>query len=386
MANRLFIGFLVLLLLVLLTWSGIWFFHNFERVEQEVRTGYSAEARRNPLLAAERFLQRLGRQAESFAGRDRLKGAPSAAGLLLVKDLGPSLPLSQEQALLDWVADGNRLIASLSSAPGEDETNNHLLEVLGVRLVELALEDQAEDPLPVELIPPGEAEPIQVTFRPDRVLRFEGEDSLWRVPAGDGYHLLSLAWGSGSITLLSDTRFFANSRIEQRDHAWMLARLTENAPRIWLLYSSQMPSLLSLVWRHGQELAISGSLLLLLGSWWLAYRSGPILARSDPPRRDLLEHLGAAAEFLWQQDRGASLLERSRRQLEQRWMHSHPRLQRMDLDDRCRWLADRTGLSHRAIRQALHGEVPLHERSLIETSLTQQRLFAALEPDKRYTR
>ena len=384
MANRLFIGFLMLLCLVLLAWGGSWFFHNFERAEQEVRTGYSAEARRNPLLAAERFLRRLDRQAESFSGRDRLKQPPSAAGLLLVKDLGPSLPLSQEQALLDWVAEGNRLIASLGAVPGEDEANNHLLETLGVRLATLSLEDQSEDVAFVELMPPGVAEPIQVAFRPDRILRFAGEDSLWRVPAGgDGHHLLSLAWGRGRITLLSDSRFLNNSQIDQRDHAWMLAYLAEDAPRIWLLYSSQMPSLFSLAWRHGRELVISAGLLLLLYGWWLAYRSGPILARSDPPRRDLLEHLGAAAEFLWQQDRGASLLERSRRQLEQRWLHSHPRLQRMNLEERCHWLAERTGLSHRAIRQALYGEVPRHERALIETSLTQQRLFAALQPDKR---
>lgn len=385
MANRFFLGFLLLLLLAFLTWGGIWFMQNFERIEEEIRSGYSAEARRNPLLAAERFLQRLDRQAVSLSGRDRLKQSPIEPGLLLVKDLGPSLSSPQEQELLAWVAEGNHLIASLASIPGEDEANNHLLETLGVRLEALYLEqeEEEEEDNPVELNLPGADEAIQIDFEPDRVMDYEGEDFLWQVSTEQGFHLLSFAWGSGVITLLSDSHFLTNGQIEQWDHALLLDHLTQDAPKIWLLYSSQMPSLLVLAWRFSPELMLSACLLLLLCSWWMTYRSGPTLMQGSLPRRNLLEHLEAAAEFLWQQDRAASLLEGSRRQLLQSWTVSHPLLERMDQDARCHWLAERTGLSSRAIHQALEGEFQPHERSLIETSLTQQRLFAALLPDKR---
>jgi hypothetical protein len=221
-----------------------------------------------------------------------------------------------------------------------------------------------------------------VGFDQSRVLQMESEDLLWQIPAQQGFHLLSLPWGSGMVTLLSDNRFFNNSEIDQQDHALFLAHLTRDYERVWLLYSSQMPTLPALAWRHAPQLVVTGLILLLILSWRLTLRTGPILVQRNPSRRSLLEHLQAAADFLWKQDRAAGLLERSQRQLEIRWLSSHPLLQRMNQGARCRWLAERTGLSSLSIQAALYGE-PRHERGLIETSVIQQQLLAALQPDKK---
>ena len=335
---------------------------------------------RNPLLAAERFLQRLDLQVESLSGREYLKTPPVEQGVLLVKDLGPSLPPQQEQALLDWVERGNHLIASLSQLTGEDEQQNHLFDVLGVQLLAIDDGDQPDQSLPVELLLPGHVEPIRVEFDASRGLQVEHDEVLWQISARQGYHLLSLPWGRGMVTLLSDNRFFNNSQIDQQDHALFLAYLMHGYERVWLLYSSQMPTLPALVWRHAPQLVVSGAMLLLMLCWRLTLRSGPILVRRNPQRRSLLEHLQAAAEFLWKQDRAAGLLQRSQRQLENRWLSSHPHLQRMDQAERCRWLAERTGLSSLSIQKALYGE-QRHARGLIETSVIQQQLLAALHPD-----
>jgi len=317
MANRLFIAFLLALLLGLLAWGGSWFLRNFERHSEEIRSGYSAAARRNPLLAAERFLRRLDMRVESLSGRGYLKQTPLQPGMLLVKDLGPSLPPRQQQALLDWVEAGGHLIASLARVPDEDLAGNRLLELLQVELVEVEDPDQ-EGSEPVEFALPGRDKTVRVGFEPSRVLRTEREDLLWRVSGNQGAHLLSLAWGGGRITLLSDNRFLNNSAIEQQDHALLLAWLARGHQRGWLLYSSQMPSLPVLAWRAAPQLILSGLLLGPMLIWWLTLRSGPILQRYDPPRRSLLEHLQAVAEFHWRRERGYALLLRTRRQLEQR--------------------------------------------------------------------
>jgi hypothetical protein len=47
-----------------------WFERNFERQTRQVEQGQSAEARRNPFLAAERFLNRLGIDARSASARN----------------------------------------------------------------------------------------------------------------------------------------------------------------------------------------------------------------------------------------------------------------------------------------------------------------------------
>jgi hypothetical protein len=380
MANRAFLGFLLLLLLALVLLGGFWFVQNFEPYSEEVRSGFSDAARRNPWLAAERFLQRLGIQVESLSGREYLRSPPVEPGVLLVRDLGPSLPREREERLLEWVAAGSHLVIALGRAPATDEPNNSLLERLGVSLHEVEQLDQTDPAQPVLVEPPGAGESIKVAFDPSRSLHLAEMTADWQVPAAAGYHLLRFRHGGGTITLLSDNRFLSNREIDAQDHALLLALLVNEASRGWLLYSSQMPSLLELSWQHAPYLLVSGCLVLLALLWRLTQHSGPLLTQTNPARRDLLEHLQAAAEFLWQQDRASGLQGRTRRQAEKRWLRSHPLLGRLDQDARCEWLAERTGLTPQAIKQALYTE-QTDERGLIQASAILQRLNAALHPE-----
>jgi hypothetical protein len=191
---------------------------------------------------------------------------------------------------------------------------------------------------------------------------------------------LRFAHGAGTITLLSDNRFFSNTSIDEQDHALLLSRLVGSASHCWLLYSSQMPSLFKLSWRHAPHLLFSGCLFLLILLWWLTNRSGPILAHPQGERRDLLEHLQAAGEFLWRQDRAAGLQDQTRKQIEKRWLQRHPRLRRLDRQARCEWLARRAGLNPLAIDQALYSQ-QTDERGLIRASAILQRLDLALHPE-----
>lgn len=380
MANRVFLGFLLLLLLALSLLGGFWFAQHFERHSEQVRSGFSDAARRNPWLAAERFLQRLGMQVDSLSGREYLLAPPLESGVLLVRDLGPSLPPERQERLLEWVAAGSHLVVALARVPAADEPNHALLERFGVSLHEVELSDRADSADSVAVQLPGAGESILVAFDPARSLHLNEMSADWQVPVAAGYHLLRFRHGSGTITLLSDNRFLSNREIDAQDHALLLARLVNGAPRGWLLYSSQMPSLLELSWQHAPYLLVSGCLVLLVLLWRLTQHSGPLLTQTNPTRRDLLEHLQAAAEFLWQQDRASGLQGTTRRQAEKRWLRSHPLLGRLDQDARCEWLAERTGLTPQAIKQALYTE-QIDERGLIQASAILQRLNAALHPE-----
>ena len=78
-----------LLVLILAAALTTWFLNNFERRPREIETGFSAEARRNGFLAAERFLRRLDIDAESVSGRELLRDLPAPNDVLLVNGLGP---------------------------------------------------------------------------------------------------------------------------------------------------------------------------------------------------------------------------------------------------------------------------------------------------------
>ncbi|MBL3601383.1 MAG: DUF4350 domain-containing protein [gamma proteobacterium endosymbiont of Lamellibrachia anaximandri] len=384
MKSRLLILFALLLLLAAAAGVAVWFLENFERKSTEVRLGMSAEARRNPLLAAEIFLRREGLDVKSLSGREYLTKPNADVGVLLVKDLGPSLAPERETALLEWIEAGGHLIVSPGRTPNDDEPGNHLLASFGVSLVQYVESDEEESQAdsPVSMEYTGYDEPLQVEFDIRRELMVERDDTDWLVPGLNGYHLVGFQLGRGYLTILSDNRFLTNTRIVEHDHALLLALLTEDQGAVRLLYSANMPSLLTLIWKNAAYAVLSALLLLLLFIWRLTYRSGPILNTGEHARRNLLEHLQAGGEYLWKLDRAVALRERSAGIVEKRWLQRHPQLARLDQQQRCLWIGQRAGLSAQTVYETLY-VVPVEEQKMIQASANLQKLLAALHPDSR---
>lgn len=388
--NRVATAAVLFLLLCLIGVFAYWFYINFESVREEVRTGLSAQARRNPWLAAERLLDRLGIQVESRSGRHYLTTPPERIGVLFVKDLGAPLPQARQDALLTWVEAGGHLVLT----PGlvhDADTGHSLLARFGIEPGEAGKGVSAagsEDGAPTEtasetesrfITLPDNDEELQIDFDPEHRFTVNSDYEHWEAPGDDAPNLLIFPWGEGRVTFLSDNGFWDNGRIGEQDHALLLARLSEGYDRAWLLYSSQMPSLVRLLWRKAPYLLASLALFTILLLWWMTRRTGPRLYRAYTQRRDLLEHLQAAAEFAWRTDRSTGLLESARRQVERRWLASHPHLQRLERTERCRWLAERTGLTPQTIEQALYSN-QAEGGQLIKNTIILQRLLSALHP------
>ncbi len=338
------------LLLVAVIGAGVWWFlDHYQYQTREIRSGLSPLARRNPLLAAERFLQRIGVPSESISGREHLLQPPAESGLLLVHHLGPSLPRERQQALLVWVRRGGHLVITAEQAWDDDvgSSGNGLLDELGVRLLVIDLDEGVEGSVPVPFY--GLSSPLQIAFDPNRILFDRTDDD------GGGY-LLRYPLGKGQVTVLSDNRFLTNDAIGEYDHALLLALLAEGQKRAWILYSSNPPSLIALVWHSAPQLVISGLLLSLLLIWHLTLRSGPLLSRERAGRPSLREHLRAVAGYHWRTDRARQLFGSSRQATEQEWRRRHPMLERLDRKRRCEWIAERTGLAPAEVEQALYGE------------------------------
>ncbi|MEJ2593122.1 MAG: DUF4350 domain-containing protein [Candidatus Thiodiazotropha sp.] len=429
-SNRIATVAVIFLLVSLLGFTGYWFYNNYERVEEEVRTGQSAEARRNPWLAAEQLLDRLGLRVESRSGRRYLTSPPETVGVLFVRDLGAPLPQARQDALLAWAKGGGHLVLS----PGllrESDTDHSLLARFGITLessdaTETETQDGTDQPDDTEngsqsagdrngdaqtgsqpgsgtdtatckagvkrtdghthpdtqdfvISLPDSEESLHIGFDPDRWFTVDSDYEHWEAPGDEAPNLLVFPWGSGRVTFLSDDRFWDNDRIGDQDHALLLARLADGYDRAWLLYSSQMPSLLRLLWSKAPYLLTGLGLFTLLLLWWMTRRTGPRLYRAYDQRRDLLEHLQAAAEFAWRTNSSSGLLENARRQVERRWLSSHPRLQHLAQPARCQWLADRTGMTAQRIEQALYGNAA-EGAQLIKNTTILQRLMSALHP------
>jgi hypothetical protein len=391
---------LIILILMLAGGIGWWFYNNFEQEPYSERTEMSHQARRNPLLAAERLLSRLGQEVESKSGRRYLVDPPLESGVLLVRDLGAPLPQNRVDGLLSWVEAGGHLIVT----PGklqDDELERPLLQNFGVNLVrqwdlqeldwiqEMAEEansasDQESDEVETaSILLPGDQEThLSIEFDVNSWFEVDYPYTYWQAPAEEKPHLLIFSYGDGYVTFLSDNEFFDNQRLGDYDHAVLLAELAAGYDRVWLLYSSQMPGLLQLIWRWGPYLVVSLGLFVSLLIWRMTSRSGPLIFSGQQQRRDLLEHLQASAEFNWRIDPKAGQLQQARRQVEKRWIASHPQLQRLDEASRCQWLAERTGMSAEAIEAALYRN---HRETgqLVKTTAYLQRLMTALHPQSK---
>jgi hypothetical protein len=370
-----------LLLLILIGGAlGYWFMNNYEYVTEQIRGNMGAEARRNPLLAAERYLSHLGLSTASQSGRQLLVEPPAQSGLLLVRDLGPPLPQSRVNGLLEWVEQGGTLVV----APGnafEEGVGHPLLEQFAVRVELGELFEGGEG---VAITPPWSDVVLHIDFDAERGFRVEneGNEDPYFVSPDDGLpHLISFPLGAGSVTFLSDSDFLTNDHIGEMDHALLLANLVGDADQAWLLYDSQMPSLIVFIWGYAPYLLISFALLSIVVVRWLQYTTGPLLTLRRTKHRDLLEHLQAGAEFTWRHNPSVSLLAATRKTVEKRWLASHPLLLQLDQEARCSWLAKQTGMSADSIHRALYSE-QADTGQLIKITTNLQQLFAALHPDR----
>lgn len=363
----------------------IWFFNNFELAEREVTGGYSQEARRNPFLAAERYLERIGRDAASVSSTDLWRNLPATDDVLVVYRYVPPAGEKRQRMLREWVEAGGHLIVGADSTLRIGKKNDRkipgLLAELGVRVQEYEDGWLPDRPWQVRIdIEFSELEtPVGVNMSTRRYLE-DGEDQARAgVPLDEGYGLLQYEVGDGLVTVLADNTFLTNREIDDEDHALALALLVGLEPegKVWLVHDVVMPSLLELAWQHASYALVALLAVVLLWLWKLGARLGPLLPPLHAPRRDISEHLAASANYLWRLDRGQVLFRHNRQRIEQAWLAKHYVLRAMEPAERCHWIAARSGLTPKAVERALYADYA-GESDFIELSSYLQVLRAAL--------
>jgi len=345
------------LLLVLGVGGVLWFFDNFERRAIQIPVGYSAEARRNPWLAFERYLRRSGIQVESVAGRTPLNDPQPTTDTLVVRGLGP-LNATRRAALRRWMEEGGHLIVEAVRLWDEDERpRDDLLADFGIQLQSESDEkrlQEGSEASAFEIPAPDLSRPLRVAFDPRYHLVVESE-APGDLRLGGRLRLVERAVGAGRLTVVSDSGFMTNAEIGRHDHAFFAARLVapNSGGKVWLLYDSSVPWLGELIWSAAPQAVISVGVLLLVWLWSLGVRLGPLRSESRARQRDLLEHLDASGDLLWRHGRAARLVETSRRRILAAWVRRHPHLERSDRNAQADAIAEFTGWPAERVSRAL---------------------------------
>lgn len=281
--------------------------------EVEVEIGYRGKARRDPFLAAERFLEEndFDVTMHTWFGAGPSQDAAVVATAQSFDSYGTS------DSVLDWVSHGGNLLLLLDGGetfhddfeeePLKKKTKTRterteLLEKLGIseahdsnKELEVKFDDaQAK----VEM--PG---------------RFKWKDghaparTIFSAGDGDLIGLTSFRSGAGRITIAAHAKPFRNRYIGEADNAWLLLRLIgqANANEVWFLNGVKV-SFFGMLWEHGWMALIAAAVLLAVWLWRSLPRFGPLRAPEETGMRDFAEHLSLTGAFLWRHRQHAHLI------------------------------------------------------------------------------
>ncbi len=333
---------LVILVTIFVSFIGYWFNKNFEYVSEIVEIGFQGKARDNPLLAAKRLLEDLGTPVNTVQYFPYLNQQDT---LVLVD---PGFIENENQQLRPWIKNGGHLIIA---------SDEPLLSAFDILFLDKT-DDAIINTEPTKFI--WNNYPLHVAFDQNYYIETQHDYAYTKtIRDKDGIHFLSVKYGTGILTILSDIAFIKNDKIGDYDHAYFLWQLVEDTVEdIWLWYSlenndEEFPSLWILLWRNIWTVIISSTILLLFWLWLASRRFGPLLPSPPRARRRLLEHIEASGHFLWRHKQGDILLQSAKQALLKRIELVHPDWSSLSPSELSQTLAQISGLQAKDIEIAL---------------------------------
>ncbi|WHI45138.1 DUF4350 domain-containing protein [Microbulbifer sp. VAAF005] len=431
------------ILLAALVISGValvWLFLTFyERYSKEIDSGWSMEARRNPYLAAERYLtniQLTPRQADNISV---LQGLTPDATLFISSSSQVYNP-TKAQELIEWVQRGGHAIVvaytgNFDSDTGRSENRDWLLESMNVSLrkghSDFELQETLEQLFGEDAVLEPEQSPADAMREHNRNLdkgeTEEGsekqeeprnpdvsEENLVTLPVEGGSeiqlylnasHLLyhpsfndetitdgpvfwAKVWrddvgvpfmqferGNGVITLMTDSTLWQSQRIGHFDHAYFLQLLAGEGEFVFLT-RPRFESLPKVARQYAAEFFIAGALALL--AWLLLHgrRFGPLQPEPEVSRRSLLEHISACGHYYWQDDQCEALLRGHREEILRQLGATH--INAGKKRKLCDKLCASTGMDEQQLVETLWGKPPTTEETFTEHMRNLQRIEAVL--------
>jgi len=351
--------------------AATWFGTHYRRGTERRIVGYTGEARANPFHALRRLLEAYGAEVQIVDRVDQLESLPPTEGTLFLPTQRDTLPESLTPRLLEWVESGGHLIVVTWTLYEAEDGGDPLLDPLDLRQFFDPREEREQEAIGEG--GEGRAEPDRPTgpslvrasgawmlleFDPRYSMSDAGIPASGRVSDDSGTHVLWYELGEGRLSVFTDTVLWENGAIGQHDHGEFAVRWFDPRARpvVWILPDESHAGLVLLLMRHGWPLALTLAALASLALWRAAPRFGPLAPLAPRSRRELGEHLDAAARIDWHWQRGASLLSSVRSSLVRELARRRPDLAAAGAGA-LRGLGERLGLDESAVADAL-GDSP----------------------------
>lgn len=365
---------------------------------REVEVGYRGPARSNPFLATERFLEKMGLDADEHFS---LTEMPPSDVVLIVPAEGVAAD-GVARRLLDWVSEGGHLIYLLDGADSlkdDWETEIHpRSEAKKDDEADPAAADGEDDAeidsrtvADLEDIPNGsifasrpDSHPlldrldVELTTRDGKTesVMFPGGELAVEIPNGRGFAVPTWRAGSeavvrggpedaqavlsfyheeGRITLMADAWPWRNRYIGVADHArllWDLINLDGPAGSVWIMRGTRA-SFASLLFKHARMPLLALAVFVIFWLWRSMPRFGPVIPTAPAVTREFTQHLAMAGNFLWKRRALDSLLEPARRRVLKRFRERSVLENGEIIEEALPELVEASGLSAKRVREAL---------------------------------
>ena len=280
----------------------------------EIETGYRGKARRDPFLAAERFLTENNFDVSTHTSLG--DGPPHGATLIATAQSFGNRGTTD--SVLDWVHNGGHLLLLLDGGETfrddwerehrerttrEQPERTELLEKLGIKETK-----DGGGELEVTLADATAKVKIPARFTWEKGRAPEKMNILVR--QDEEVALASFRRGTGSISIAAHAEPFRNRHLGDGDNAWLLLRLIGHptGDEVWILNGVRV-SFFGMLWEHGWMALIAAAALLAAWLWKSLPRFGPLRAAEDTGTRDFAEHLSLTGAFLWRHRQRTQLIE-----------------------------------------------------------------------------
>ena len=382
---------LIVLLIVSLGLTGVaWFLATHEKVTDKAWTGYTGEAKRNPWLAAQRFLDHFGARNKEVRALPDLRNLPPRA-TLIIPEAHHTITDSLRDAVVAWVADGGHLIVEGEHAGLDDS----LVSAFGIERLATDFsafdpdedEDYKESPY-TRISLPGSTSPANVQFEAYMSLR--ADDAGFQADGTFGTYVIAKRYGTGSVIVVNDLDYLKNSMIGALDHAAFLLdllRATVNlsdgndapfAQPVLLFNQPAKLSLLTWLEKHAWAPLAGAALALIVWLWRVVPRFGPLIPDPQRARRRLLDHLRASGRFLWANGHAPRLLESARESCLRRIARAMPEFLTATTDARAAYLIDMLGLTPEQAQRILQPQRGARMLQFLHTIRLYQSVYARL--------
>lgn len=323
-----------------------------EKEEKRRTTGYKGEARSNAFLAATRLLKKRGHEIEQRNGLGDLDYNTSTL-FLAPSSLNTA---GRAKRLMEWVDRGGHLVFMISG--GEKSGNDfqmkpsswsmfdedssgvkYLLDELGVvvnnwsvepenNLLDSMSRDDWEAMAEADRVLLGsEVSELPLSGKKLKIHHWADKGLIYDLkhspdmgsadePAENKHRFLSLGYGTGRVSLLSDARPLRNRYIGQADHARLLTGLVDLSRDGTVVFTNGAgEGLMSMIWRHLWMAVIGVLVAVVFWLWKNLPQFGPSEDLPDSHMREFSGQVRGIGRFLWRNKRDDVLLGALRRNI-----------------------------------------------------------------------